>query len=105
MPDLTEQTATGQDRWPEPWATVLGDPQVRAALERVEVHLQSAEAQGATIYPPKGLRLRALRILAPEAIKVVILGQDPYHGSGQAEGPVVQCAGGATYSAIITQYL
>lgn len=39
---------------------------------------------GATIYPPEPLRALALTPL--NRVKVVILGQDPYHGPGQAEG-------------------
>jgi uracil-DNA glycosylase len=41
-------------------------------------------AAGATIYPPQPLRALALTPLA--GVRVVILGQDPYHGAGQAEG-------------------
>jgi len=39
---------------------------------------------GAVIFPPQPLR--ALQLTPPEAVRVVILGQDPYHGRGQAEG-------------------
>jgi uracil-DNA glycosylase len=39
---------------------------------------------GAIIFPPQPLR--ALELTPPEAVRVVILGQDPYHGRGQAEG-------------------
>ncbi|MBP6483211.1 MAG: uracil-DNA glycosylase, partial [Rhodoferax sp.] len=39
---------------------------------------------GATIFPPQPLR--ALLLTPPQAVRVVILGQDPYHGRGQAEG-------------------
>lgn len=41
-------------------------------------------AAGATIYPPEPLRALALTPLTE--VRVVILGQDPYHGPGQAEG-------------------
>lgn len=41
-------------------------------------------ASGAIIYPPEPLRMLALTPLA--GVRVVILGQDPYHGPGQAEG-------------------
>lgn len=37
-------------------------------------------------FPPPALRFRALQNLAPERTRVVILGQDPYHGSGEADG-------------------
>lgn len=39
---------------------------------------------GAVIFPPHPLR--ALQLTPPEAVRWVILGQDPYHGRGQAEG-------------------
>lgn len=38
------------------------------------------------MYPPRALRYRALELVAPERVRVVILGQDPYHGEGQAMG-------------------
>jgi uracil-DNA glycosylase len=46
--------------------------------------LQARLAAGVTIYPPEPLRALALTPLS--RVKVVILGQDPYHGPGQAEG-------------------
>ena len=38
------------------------------------------------VYPPAPLRYRALELVAPKDVRVVILGQDPYHGEGQAMG-------------------
>jgi uracil-DNA glycosylase len=38
------------------------------------------------IYPPRGSRLAALAATPLEEVRVVILGQDPYHGQGQAHG-------------------
>lgn len=49
-------------------------------------------SNGALIYPPEPLRALALTPLA--AVKVVILGQDPYHGPGQAEGLAFSVAPG-----------
>jgi uracil-DNA glycosylase len=49
-------------------------------------------AQKARIYPPQPLRVLALTPL--NAVKVVILGQDPYHGPGQAEGLAFSVAPG-----------
>jgi uracil-DNA glycosylase len=37
-------------------------------------------------YPPPVDRYRALEMLAPDEVKVIILGQDPYHGQGEAHG-------------------
>lgn len=50
-------------------------------------------AAGAVIYPPQPLRV--LELVAPEDVRVVILGQDPYHGCGQAEGLAFSVASGA----------
>lgn len=71
---------------PPAWASVLA-PQL-AALEfaRLYAWLRAQEAAGATIYPPQADRFRALELTGPDAVKVVILGQDPYHGAGQAHG-------------------
>jgi uracil-DNA glycosylase len=49
-------------------------------------------AEGAVIFPPQPLR--ALALTPPEAVRVVILGQDPYHGRGQAEGLAFSVAPG-----------
>ena len=46
--------------------------------------LRERLAQQAVIFPPEPLR--ALALTPPESVRVVILGQDPYHGQGQAEG-------------------
>ncbi|MBT0570602.1 uracil-DNA glycosylase [Curvibacter sp. CHRR-16] len=46
--------------------------------------LQQRLDAGATVFPPQPLR--ALELTPPDAVRVVILGQDPYHGRGQAEG-------------------
>ena len=42
--------------------------------------------RGAVIYPPQENIFRALEITPPEKVKVVLVGQDPYHGAGQANG-------------------
>jgi uracil-DNA glycosylase len=47
---------------------------------------------GAVVFPPQPLR--ALELTPPEDIRVVILGQDPYHGRGQAEGLAFSVAPG-----------
>ena len=54
--------------------------------------LQQRLAAGASVFPPQPLR--ALALTAPESVRVVILGQDPYHGRGQAEGLAFSVAPG-----------
>ena len=54
--------------------------------------LQQRLAQNAVMFPPQPLR--ALELTPPEDVRVVILGQDPYHGRGQAEGLAFSVAPG-----------
>jgi uracil-DNA glycosylase len=60
--------------------------------QQLSAFLNQRLAQKATIYPPQPLRALALTPL--NAVKVVILGQDPYHGPGQAEGLAFSVAPG-----------
>ena len=48
--------------------------------------MSARENAGVPVYPPAPLRYRALELVPPSEVKVVILGQDPYHGAGQAMG-------------------
>lgn len=52
----------------------------------IDQRLNAARAAGQTIYPPRELTFNALHFVAPQDVRVVILGQDPYHGAGQAMG-------------------
>lgn len=70
---------------PESWSDAL-DADARDALARAEAHVAAREREGVRVYPPALLRYRALELVAPEDLRVVILGQDPYHGEGQAMG-------------------
>ena len=54
--------------------------------------LVERQANQAVIFPPQPLR--ALALTPPDAVRVVILGQDPYHGRGQAEGLAFSVAPG-----------
>ncbi len=72
------------EQLPQAWQPCFALPTVRAALEKLSKMLQTRLALGAVIYPEKPFR--ALELLEPNAVKVVILGQDPYHGPGQAQG-------------------
>ena len=48
--------------------------------------IRSEYQSGRAIYPPAGQIFRALDLCPLDRVRVVILGQDPYHGAGQAEG-------------------
>ncbi len=60
--------------------------------QQLSQYLQQRLDAGAVIFPPEPLR--ALRLTPPESVRVVILGQDPYHGRGQAEGLAFSVAPG-----------
>ncbi|MDT3678865.1 MAG: uracil-DNA glycosylase [Burkholderiaceae bacterium] len=67
------------------WQAALSTRALDAALTAC-MHVEREERDGVTIYPPRAQRFAALQTLAPAAVRVVILGQDPYHGPGQAHG-------------------
>jgi uracil-DNA glycosylase len=68
--------------WKQRLAAVLEDPQMRALGD----FLRAEKAAGKIIYPPGAQIFAALDTTPFESVKVVILGQDPYHGPGQAHG-------------------
>lgn len=53
---------------------------------KLKKFLISEKSTGTTVYPPGPLIFSAFNFTAFEKVKVVILGQDPYHGPGQAHG-------------------
>lgn len=55
-------------------------------------YLAERLAAGAVVYPPEPLR--ALELTGPDEVRVVVVGQDPYHGPGQAEGLAFSVAQG-----------
>ena len=73
MPDALPQT------WRERAALAPGV--LEALLART-----AAARLTAPVYPPEGSLFRALELTPPERVRAVILGQDPYHGPGQAMG-------------------
>lgn len=69
---------------PQVWAEFLGQTGrelFSAAMERAE-----KEYEAGPVYPPRQQLLTAFRLVPPEKVRVVILGQDPYHEPGQAHG-------------------
>jgi len=66
------------------WQPLIDAWRASADGQRIEALLKERLAAGAAIYPPDPLR--ALRLTPLTRATVVIVGQDPYHGPGQAEG-------------------
>lgn len=71
---------------PPTWQAALEPVLATPAARQLGGWLRAEEAAGKAIYPPRGKRLAALEETPLDAVRVVILGQDPYHGPGQAMG-------------------
>ncbi len=69
-------------QFPESWRALVPDP---FADEQLYQNVAAAYASG-TVYPPREELFSAFLLTPPEAVRVVILGQDPYHEPGQANG-------------------
>ena len=68
------------------WKEVLKNEFKKPYFKQIVEHLKTEKAQGKTIYPPGPLIFNAFSKTPFDAVKVVILGQDPYHGPKQAMG-------------------
>lgn len=87
-------TAWAPKEWPlaADWRPVLDSFLDSEAGQSLAHFIQARLKSGAVIYPPQPLRALALTPLAQ--VRLVILGQDPYHGPGQAEGLAFSVAPG-----------
>jgi uracil-DNA glycosylase len=70
----------------EQWRKVLAQEFTKPYWDKLEKFLESEEKARAKIFPPKQHVFRAFDSCAMEDVKVVIIGQDPYHDDGQAMG-------------------
>lgn len=77
--------ALGVDTSSSDWAPLLLREAQRAGWGSTLAALARARSKG-TVFPPPGLELAALRHTPLSSVRCVILGQDPYHGPGQACG-------------------
>ncbi|ABX79066.1 uracil-DNA glycosylase [Coxiella burnetii RSA 331] len=68
------------------WQTVLGEEKQEPYFQEILDFVKKERKAGKIIYPPQKDIFNALKLTPYEAIKVVILGQDPYHGPNQAHG-------------------
>lgn len=76
----------GHETIPESWRAVLEPVLATPEARRLGGWLKAEEAAGKQVYPPRGTRLAALALTPLDQVRCVILGQDPYHGAGQAHG-------------------
>lgn len=68
------------------WKARVGDYLRSEPMQGLSAFLRERRAKGARIYPPGPQIFAAFDATPLDAVKVVILGQDPYHGPGQAHG-------------------
>ena len=93
-PEADQLVACDPVAWPVAagWQPLVDGFFASAAGVKLQAFLGERLTAGATIFPPQPLR--ALALTPPEQVRVVILGQDPYHGRGQAEGLAFSVAPG-----------
>ena len=82
------------DTIPESWRAALEPALATPEARKLGGWLTAEEAAGKQVYPPRGTRLAALALTPLDAVRCVILGQDPYHGPGQAHGLAFSVQGG-----------
>jgi len=68
------------------WKTRIGDYLLRPDMRELSAFLRQRKAAGAQVFPPGPQIFAAFDATPFDQVKVVILGQDPYHGQGQAHG-------------------
>ncbi len=94
VPDMKVHTALQPGPWPvaADWQAVVDTFWSSAQGAALQAFLAQRLAAGACVYPPQPLR--ALHSTPLADVRVVIFGQDPYHGPGQAEGLAFSVASG-----------
>ncbi len=68
------------------WHEAIGAEKEKAYFQKILEKVRHERQAGITVYPPERDVFNAFRTTEFGRVKVVILGQDPYHGAGQAHG-------------------
>jgi len=68
------------------WDNVLREEYTKPYFQSLAQFVKEERSKFGKIYPPKGLVFHAFQKTPYDKVKVVIVGQDPYHGPGQAHG-------------------
>lgn len=85
MSEPTADNPSPKPKLPESWLEVLGDAFRTPHMQALRAFLIDEQKQH-TVYPPNRDIFTAFWKTPFDAVRVVILGQDPYHGPGQAHG-------------------
>lgn len=80
------------------WKERLKDEFEKPYFKQIKHHYLEAKSRGEIIYPQGNLTFNALNLTPPEKVKIVILGQDPYHGSFMHNGIEIPQAMGLSFS-------
>lgn len=83
---VQEQEALARVQLDDSWKTALAASFLQPYMINLRQFLAEQKKLGKTIYPPASEYFNALNTTPLSQVKVVILGQDPYHGVGQAHG-------------------
>ena len=73
------------ESFPKTWSELLREEARKEYLFLLEKKIEEAYASS-ICFPPKEKIFKAFALCGPKDVKVVILGQDPYHGAGEAHG-------------------
>ncbi|MEZ9481104.1 uracil-DNA glycosylase [Vibrio splendidus] len=71
---------------PKSWESIINDERDKEYFQSVLAFVEQQRNSGKTIYPPQEQVFSAFDMTPFESVRVVILGQDPYHGAKQAHG-------------------
>ena len=83
---MADSHPAGQVAIDPSWKAALHDEFAKPYFQALKAFLRTEKQAGATIYPPGKLIFNAFDTTPFDQVRVVILGQDPYHGPGQAHG-------------------
>ncbi|MEZ8745415.1 uracil-DNA glycosylase [Vibrio sp. 10N.261.49.A5] len=71
---------------PKTWESIINDERDKEYFQSVLAFVEQQRNSGKTVYPPQEQVFSAFDMTPFESVRVVILGQDPYHGANQAHG-------------------
>ena len=86
------------------WLKQLGPEFELSYMQELKLFLQSEKKKGKKIFPKGEDMFQALNLTPLDKVKVVILGQDPYHGAGQAHGLCFSVPEGVRIPPSFTKY-
>ncbi len=71
---------------PKTWESIINDERDKEYFQSILAFVEQQRNSGKTVYPPQDQVFSAFDMTPFESVRVVILGQDPYHGANQAHG-------------------